>query len=126
MSNLSFVDGMDRGLIFDQFPNQAGVVSVTYANYVPGRAAGRGILPLLPVRRVDAPGHPEVTMQVVTNWGNYVPALGLELVNGRDLTFERDMKRCRGRTETRISLLPDAISTRRRFGAWVGPRRMKR
>ena len=32
-------------------------------------------------------------MQVVTNWGNYVPALGLELVNGRDLTFERDSKR---------------------------------
>ena len=88
-----FVDGMDRGLIYDQFPNQAGVVSVTYANYLPGRAAGRGILPLLPVRRDDAPGHPEVTMQVVTNWGNYVPALGLELVNGRDLTFERDTKR---------------------------------
>ena len=90
---IPYVDGMDRGLIFDQFPNQAGVVSVTNAYYLPGRAAGRGILPLLPVRRGDAPGRPEVTMQVVTTWGNYVPALGLELVNGRDLTFERDSKR---------------------------------
>ena len=86
------LNGMDFGMIMGRFPGHAGVVSVTGANYVPGRTAGRGTLPILPVRSVDRPAEPPVTVQMLITTGGYVRTLGLKLLAGRDVSFERDFK----------------------------------
>ena len=50
-----FLNNRLTSLIHVAGPQQAGVVSVTDASYLPGREAGRGLLPVLPVRRPDMP-----------------------------------------------------------------------
>ena len=84
------LNGMSFELILGRFPEHTGVVSTTGANFVPGRPAGRGVLPIVPVRSVDRPAEPAVSMQMVTTTGGFVPTLGLNLLTGRDVSFERD------------------------------------
>ena len=86
------IQGMDFRMIVDRFPHHAGVVSATGANYIPGRAAGRGTLPITPVRRSDNPAVQPTEMQIVYTTGGYVRTLGLGLLNGRDVSFERDFR----------------------------------
>ncbi len=86
------LQGMNFGMIMGRFPEHADVVSVTGANYVPGRSAGRGTLPIFPVRSVDRPAEPSVTAQMLITTGGYVRTLGLKLLAGRDVSFERDFK----------------------------------
>ncbi len=86
------LQGMNWDMIMERFPGHAGVVSVAGANYVPGRAAGRGTLPIFPVRSVDSPAEPPVTVQMLITTGGYVHTLGLKLLAGRDVSFERDFK----------------------------------
>ncbi len=86
------LQGMNFGMIMGRFPEHAGVVSVTGATYVPGRPAGRGKLPIFPVRSADQPDGPPVAMQMLQTTGGYVRTLGLELLAGRDVSFERDFK----------------------------------
>ena len=86
------LQGMNWDMIMERFPGHAGVVSVAGANYVPGRAAGRGTLPIFPVRSVDRPAEPPVTVQMLITTGGYVHTLGLKLLAGRDVSFERDFK----------------------------------
>ncbi len=86
------LEGMDFDMIRDRYPRHAGVVSVAGANYMPGRAAGRGRLPILPVGRVDDPAAGTVEMQHIHTEGGLVRTLGLELLTGRDISFERDFE----------------------------------
>ena len=86
------LQGMDFDMIRDRYPQHAGVVSVAGANYMPGRAAGRGRLPILPVGRVDDPAAGTVEMQHIHTEGGLVQTLGLELLAGRDISFERDFE----------------------------------
>ena len=86
------LQGMNFGMIMGRFPEHAGVVSVTGATYVPGRPAGRGKLPIFPVRSVDQPDGQPVAMQMLQTTGGYVRTLGLEMLAGRDVSFERDFK----------------------------------
>ncbi|MCY3773095.1 MAG: ABC transporter permease [Gemmatimonadetes bacterium] len=86
------LQGMNFGMIMGRFPEHADVVSVTGANYVPGRTTGRGTLPIFPVRSVDRPAEPPVTTQMLITTGGYVRTLGLKLLAGRDVSFERDFK----------------------------------
>ena len=86
------LQGMDFGMIRERYPQHTGVVSVSGANYIPGRAAGRGRLPIFPVRRVDDPASPVVDTQHIHTEGGYVSTFGLELLEGRDISFERDFK----------------------------------
>ena len=86
------LEGMDFDMIRDRYPQHAGVVSVAGANYMPGRAAGRGRLPILPVGRVDDPAAGTVEMQHIHTEGGLVRTLGLELIAGRDISFERDFE----------------------------------
>ena len=86
------LQGMNFEMIMGRFPGHAGVVSVSGANYVPGRTAGRGTLPIFPVRSVDRPSESPVTTQTLITTGGYVRTLGLKLLAGRDVSFERDFK----------------------------------
>ena len=86
------LQGMNWEMIMGRFPGHAGVASVAGANYVPGRTAGRGTLPIFPVRSVDRPAEPPVTVQMLITTGGYVRTLGLKLLAGRDVSFERDFK----------------------------------
>ncbi|MCY4546641.1 MAG: ABC transporter permease [Gemmatimonadetes bacterium] len=86
------LEGMDFDMIRDRYPRHAGVVGVAGANYMPGRAAGRGRLPILPVVRVDDPAAGTVEMQHIHTEGGLVRTLGLELIAGRDISFERDFE----------------------------------
>ena len=86
------LQGMNFGMIMGRFPEHADVVSVTGANYVPGRTTGRGTLPIFPVRSVDRSAEPSVTAQMLITTGGYVRTLGLKLLAGRDVSFERDFK----------------------------------
>ena len=86
------LQGMDFGMIRERYPQHTGVVSVSGANYIPGRSAGRGRLPIYPVRRVDDPASPVVDTQHIHTEGGYVSTFGLELLEGRDISFERDFK----------------------------------
>ena len=90
-----WVDGMDARLIYERFPQQSGVESLTNANYLPGRSAGRGQLPILPVQRSDTPQNRSISMQVVNCWGDYASTLGLNMVSGRDVTIENDVRQIR-------------------------------
>ena len=84
--------GMDFDMIRERYPQHTGVVGVAGANYMPGRAAGRGRLPILPVGRVDDPEAGTVEMQHIHTEGGLVRTLGLGLLAGRDISFERDFK----------------------------------
>ncbi len=86
------LEGMDFDLIRDRYPQHAGVVSVSGANYMPGRAAGRGRLPILPVGRVDDPSAGTVEMQHIHTEGGMVRTLRLALLEGRDISWERDFE----------------------------------
>lgn len=86
------LEGMDFDLIRDRYPQHAGVVSVSGANYMPGRAAGRGRLPILPVDRVDDPAAGTVEMQHIHTEGGMVRTLRLSLLEGRDISWERDFE----------------------------------
>ncbi len=86
------LQGMNFEMIMGRFPEHSGVVSVTGATYVPGRPAGRGKLPIFPVRSVDQPDAQPVAMQMLQTTGGYVRTLGLELLAGRDVSFGRDFK----------------------------------
>ncbi len=86
------IQGMDFRMIGEEYPRHAGVVSVTGANYIPGRAAGRGRLPIFPVKRVDDPASPVVDMQYIHTQGGFVDTFGLDMLHGRDVSFERDFK----------------------------------
>ena len=86
------LEGMDFDLIRDRYPQHAGVVSVSGANYMPGRAAGRGRLPILPVGRVDDPAVGTVEMQHIHTEGGMVRTLRLALLEGRDISWERDFE----------------------------------
>ena len=86
------IQGMDFRMIREEYPRHAGVVSVTGASYIPGRAAGRGRLPIFPVERVDDPASPVVDMQYIHTEGGFVETFGFELLRGRDVSFERDFK----------------------------------
>ena len=86
------LEGMDFDMIRDRYPQHAGVVSVAGANYMPGRAAGRGRLPILPVGRVDDPTTGTVEMQHIHTEGGLVRTLGLESLAGRDISAERDFE----------------------------------
>ena len=86
------LEGMDFDMVRDRYPRHAGVVSVAGANYMPGRAAGRGRLPILPVGRVDDPAAGTVEMQHIHTEGGLVRTLGLESLAGRDISAERDFE----------------------------------
>ncbi len=86
------IQGMNFVMVMDRFPEHAGVASVAGANYLPGRPVGRGLLPILPVRRTDRPDGPPVPMQMLQTTGGYVRTLGLRLLAGRDVSFERDFR----------------------------------
>ena len=86
------IQGMDFRMIREEYPRHAGVVNVTGASYIPGRATGRGRLPILPVARVDDPTSPVVDMQYIHTEGGFVETFGFELLHGRDVSFERDFK----------------------------------
>ena len=86
------IEGMDFNLVINRIPQQAGVTSVTSANYIPGRAAGRGRLQFIPVGRGDDPEAQPEQMQMVATTGGYVSTLGLRLLGGRDVSFERDLR----------------------------------
>ncbi len=86
------LQGMDFDMIRDRYPRHAGVVSVAGANYMPGRAAGRGRLPILPVGRVDDPAAGTVEMQHIHTEGGLVRTLGLAQLAGRDISAERDFE----------------------------------
>ncbi|MDD9949066.1 MAG: ABC transporter permease [candidate division Zixibacteria bacterium] len=84
------IQGMDFRMIREEYPRHAGVVNVTGASYIPGRAAGRGRLPIFLVERVDDPALPVVDMQYIHTEGGFVETFGFELLRGRDVSFERD------------------------------------
>ena len=90
------ISGMNGRMIFEQFPQQAGVVSVIEANYLPGREAGRGLLPVLPVRRPDMPEGQVLEAQKIGMWGDFATTLRLKLAAGRNLSMERDFRIIRG------------------------------
>ena len=84
--------GIDRDMLFNRYPQLPGVISITDVNYLPGRSAGRGRLPIFPIRRMDQPESKKLEVLKLSMWGDLVSTLGMTLAAGRNLDFEQDTR----------------------------------
>jgi putative ABC transport system permease protein len=84
--------GIDFEMLFDRFTQEPGVISISDINYLPGRPAGRGRLPIFPMKRLDQPGEKALQVLKLTAWGDMATTLGLTFAAGRNLNDEQDMR----------------------------------